>query len=67
MSYLSTEDILTSKQYGFRPAGTTTDCFVTRFNIRNNRGFPALVHTSQSRMRKIKRYSCLCLMSHECK
>jgi len=26
MSYLSTEYILTSKQYGFRPASTTTDC-----------------------------------------
>ena len=28
MSYLSTEDILTPKQYGFRPASTTTDCLV---------------------------------------
>ena len=28
MAYLSTEDILTPKQYGFRPASTTTDCLV---------------------------------------
>ena len=35
MSYLSTEDILTPKQYGFRPASTTTDCFISRFNRRN--------------------------------
>ena len=28
MSYLSTEDILTPKQYGFCPASITTDCLV---------------------------------------
>lgn len=28
MSYLSTEDIPTSKQYGFRPTSTSTDCLV---------------------------------------
>ena len=28
MFYLSTEDILTPKQYGFCPAGTTTDCLI---------------------------------------
>ena len=27
-SYLSTEDILTPKQYGFRSGSTTTDCLV---------------------------------------
>ena len=28
MFFLSTEDILTPKQYGFCPAGTTTDCLI---------------------------------------
>ena len=28
MFYLSTEDILTPKQYGFCPAGTTTDSLI---------------------------------------
>ena len=28
MFYLSTEDILTPKQYGFCPTGTTTDCLI---------------------------------------